>query len=68
MLAGIVLSFRSRRLAVLMSVYVVVSAFTIPRLGWLADTDLYFQLYALAGLSVGSALDGRSGADQSSMP
>jgi hypothetical protein len=60
MLAGLALSLRDRRLAVLVWTYTVVSIFTIPRLGMLGDTDLYFQLYALAGLSIGWALDAGS--------
>ena len=55
--AGVALSLRERRLTVLVVVYLVVSIFTIPRLGPLGDTDLYFQLYALVGLSIGRALD-----------
>lgn len=51
------LALHQRRLAVLMGVYVVVSMFTVPRLGWLGDTDLFFQLYILVGLSIGSAID-----------
>ena len=57
MLAACVLAFHRRRLAILLGVYVLVSAFTVPRLGWLGDTDLFFQLYVLVGLSIGSALD-----------
>jgi hypothetical protein len=57
MAAALVLSFRERRLAVLVGVYTVVSWFTIPRLGGLGDTDLYFQLYALAGLAIGRTID-----------
>lgn len=55
---GVVISFRERRLLLLVSTYLIVSVFTVPRLGPIADTDLFFQLYALAGLSIGRALDG----------
>jgi hypothetical protein len=68
MLAACVLALHDRRLAVLMGVYVVVSVFTIPRLGWLGDTDLFFQLYILGGLSIGSAIDASVNAREGVLP
>jgi len=68
MLAACVLALHQRRLAVLMGVYLLASVFTVPRLGWLGDTDLFFQLYILVGLSIGSALDKAVGAPDRVLP
>ena len=61
MVAALALSLRERRLGILVWVHAGVAWFTIPRLGGLGDTDLYFQLYALAGLTIGWTIDAADG-------